>query len=801
MRFLLLLIVIGLTYPLPGQGIADLSLSRSTIPENEDLMTLVGTLTAIGAADNTSYTFTLTDNTQTPGNAYFRIRGDSLYSWYSFDYEASPVHWIRIRVTDDAGRSLEKLLPIEVTDLQGKWDRDGWADAELAAKYPQVNPGDYVIFNQSVNKEIYKNGGEFSGLRYPNKILVKGGRYHLVHLRLNGVVGRSVVDRIPITNFLGQVYTRHFRVYDGALWRLTGQYDADRGTGSPFFRGCDQNGSTVDFTFSRGTFGIWVSNEWTSESGLSNLSVDDMATHFEIDHLEISDGGFAGVLIKDDFGPQDMDQVYLHHLYIHDIGSEGIYLGSTQADPQHMFHDLIIENCVIVRTGSEALQTEQLGARCVIRNNVLWGALDWQDPFQRFQDNTVQFSVRSGGLIFERNILLGAGEKFFNVSHKIKSGLHAPALPVQIRQNLAWACRGPFGAYQFKDNDARTPWVWEENFWGRFINSYDKVYPDHYTHATHIFSIAANNIPVTLRNNVFDQTRSEIGGPFSNSTARFTFDGNRQEAIPEPIFANALGVYGQAGFLRWMRWAETIGSSPSFPSFLTNKGQPVTFAVGDIVQYWHRGETRFYLCLQEHQGIEPDPDDASVWQLLTWNKNGDVSYYPPDDWRLSENSPYQSYGMGLQDRVRPCFTPVGMEARSLPRHQFAGGQGGSTSPSVRYLPCKDQWASAPPSETEEGRIHLPGRNGRIRPAVTVVPNPVADRARIELDLAQTGQIRISLLNPLGQIERVIVPKQMLAAGVHVFSFERNGLPPGYYQIVIEDLHEVISHPIIMMRRF
>jgi len=792
--------ITGLSCPLFGQGISDLTLSQSAIPENEDLMTLVGILAGVGASGNTSYSYSLTEVAQTPGNAFFRIRNDSLFSWYSFDFEASPVHWVRIRVTNDSGQSLEKLMPIEVVDRQGKWDRDGWADDELAAKYPQVNPGDYVIFNKSARAEIYKNGGAFRGLRYPNKILIKGGHYHLVHLRLTDVVGRSVVDRIPITNFLGQVYTRHLRIYEGELWRLTGQYEEARGTGSPFFRGCDQNGSTVDFTFTRGTFGIWVCNEWTSESGLSNLSVDDAATHFEIDHLEISDGGFAGALIKDDFGPQDMDQVYLHHLYIHDIGSEGIYLGSTQDDPQHMFHDLIIENCVIVRTGSEALQTEQLGARCVIRNNVLWGAMDWQDPFQRYQDNTVQFSVRSGGLVFERNILLGAGEKFFNVSHKTRSDLQAPALPVQIRQNLAWACRGPFGAYQFKDNDGRTPWIWDENFWGRFINTYGKVYPDHYTSVSQVFSIAADNIPVTLRNNIFDQTRSDIGGAFSNSTGQFTIEGNRQEGISEPTFVNALGVYGQAGILRWMRWADTIGSSPSFPYYRTNKGQPLPFSVGDIVQYWNGKETRFYLCLQENQGIEPDPDDPSVWQLLTWEKKEGISYYPPDDWRLATNSPYQSYGMGLQDRVRPCYTPVGMEARSLPRQQFADGQKGGLPASVRYVPCKDQWDSAPPGETGQGRFSLSGRNERVRPAVTVVPNPVTDRARMELELGQPTELTISLMNTLGQIEQVILPSQPLDAGIHEFTLDRAGLAPGYYQVLIKG-EEVLSHPILVLGTF
>ncbi len=69
--------------------------------------------------------------------------------------------------------------------------------------------------------------------------------------------------------------------------------------------------------------------------GASGVGVDDLSTNFEVDHLEVANTGFAGIMTKND--PQcDLSsnrdnfvqyQTIIHDNYIHDTGGEGLYIG------------------------------------------------------------------------------------------------------------------------------------------------------------------------------------------------------------------------------------------------------------------------------------------------------------------------------------------------------------------------------------------------------------------------------------------------------------------------------------------
>ncbi len=70
------------------------------------------------------------------------------------------------------------------------------------------------------------------------------------------------------------------------------------------------------------------------DSGTMGVQIGDYSTNFEVDHLEITKVGFAGVMAKTDPTCEKSDlrsfvqkNTVLHDLYIHDIGGEGIYLG------------------------------------------------------------------------------------------------------------------------------------------------------------------------------------------------------------------------------------------------------------------------------------------------------------------------------------------------------------------------------------------------------------------------------------------------------------------------------------------
>ncbi len=622
-----------------------LSIDQHQLNENAAWRIRVGTLSIEGGESGESYQVNF--DSSLPANQGFELLGMELWTTRSFDFEAKSRYPLQLEILDSEDEVTEAELEIEILDREGAFDSNGLATAEVAAAYPEINEGDYVIWNatQSAGPSIRITDPTFS-LTPPAKILIKAGVYEEIRLNLEGVNGGSTATRIPITNFLGQVYTRELAVYNGAYWRLTGHYDPAKGLGHADFRGCHSDQDSEDFGFSNGSYGFWVSNGWKNE-GESMIYVSGTATGWEMDHIECSDGGFAGMLLKrDNNDAVDMEDVYIHHMYIHDVGSEGIYLGSTQPDPQHQFNRLTIENVLLLRCGTEALQVGQLGPGTIIRNSVFWGAMDWLSPFQRYQDNCVQLGTRNGGVTFEDNILLAGGEKFFNTSVTPKNGISPNGQPLRYENNLMWACRGPHGAYQFKNSDNTTPWIWKENFWGGYVYDYNRVYPG-ISDSGNCVLMATNGTTVTVTDNVRDSSRQRIiqnwGG---NSTIVET--GSVEKKVLPPAFLNLLGEgHNMDSLLRWHRWTARVGEDSGFPSNNTSKGTPVTFQPGDVVQVDHQPRTRFYLCLQANSEQRPPLEGDANWELLTWTKDGKTQYCPPDDARLVEGSFYHQRGMGL----------------------------------------------------------------------------------------------------------------------------------------------------------
>ncbi|MGJ8678378.1 MAG: hypothetical protein ACSHX0_12745 [Akkermansiaceae bacterium] len=625
-------------------------IDSNTIAENGDWQQAVGELSLRGGTENENYT--LSYDSYVGDNASFKLIGQTLWTTQSFDYESQSAYILYIDAIAESDNSRTSLeLEISITDLTGDFDTNGPASAAVAAAYPEINQGDFVIWNatNSAGPEISYNDGSFN-LSYPNKILIKGGKYSQIILDLSGVNGLDADRRVPITNFRGQVYANQIGITDGNYWRLTGKYDPALGLGDEDFPGCTGPNETANFAYSTGSYGIWASNEWVNESS-SMIYVSGTANGCEIDHIEISDGGFAGMILKKDSGTVDMDEVHLHHLYIHDTGSEGIYLGSTQTDPQHQFNQLTVEKCVILRTGTEALQTGQLGADSIIQNNVLWGAMDWMSPFQAYQDNCVQLNTRQGGVIFRNNILLGAAEKFFNVSNIPKASITPNGRNIEFLNNVAWGCRGIAAAYQFQQSDGSTGWEWHNNFFGGFVYTYDLVWPNAYDNGSCIMVPTNQAITVNASNNIYDSSRDRMLIRWSSGQAVMTETNNLQKTVLPPRFINLLGEDATLDVLRWNRWSAKIGEDASFgnSSGNNNKGNWINYNVGDIVQYYHEGHSRFYRCLQDHFNQEPPLNGNQFWELLTWTSpEGHLQYCPPDDARLVEGSLYHQLGIGLR---------------------------------------------------------------------------------------------------------------------------------------------------------
>ena len=95
----------------------DISLSSSSVAENQPAGTTVGTFGATDPDPAATFAYSLVSGTGSTDNGSFSIDGTALKTAASFDYEAKNSYSIRVRVTDGYGGSYEEQLTISVTDV------------------------------------------------------------------------------------------------------------------------------------------------------------------------------------------------------------------------------------------------------------------------------------------------------------------------------------------------------------------------------------------------------------------------------------------------------------------------------------------------------------------------------------------------------------------------------------------------------------------------------------------------------------------------------------------------------------
>lgn len=118
----------------------------------------------------------------------------------------------------------------------------------------------------------------------------------------------------------------------------------------------------------------------------------DKSTDYEADHVEVYETGFAGVVAKTDplcDGSADQGvfvqkNVHLHHMWVHDTGGEGFYVGSTQSDGQtitcnnamevrqpHFLEGIEIDHMLIEDTEWDGMQVGMAHEDCSVHDNVI----------------------------------------------------------------------------------------------------------------------------------------------------------------------------------------------------------------------------------------------------------------------------------------------------------------------------------------------------------------------------------------------------------------------------------------------
>jgi len=160
--------------------------------------------------------------------------------------------------------------------------------------------------------------------------------------------------------------------------------------------------------------------------GAHGISVANLSTDCEIEHIEVAGADFAGIVTKTDPGcdPASRQQnfvmrnVKIHDNYIHDVKGEGLYLGNSFWSTgmtrtcngvnmtvfPHNIYGLEVYNNIIERTGAEGLQYACAPDALVHHNIVMDSGLS---PFAAYQNNGAQIGGGAAGK-FYNNIILNS---------------------------------------------------------------------------------------------------------------------------------------------------------------------------------------------------------------------------------------------------------------------------------------------------------------------------------------------------------------------------------------------------------
>lgn len=161
------------------------------------------------------------------------------------------------------------------------------------------------------------------------------------------------------------------------------------------------------------------------DGGHISVTMEKLTTNFEVDHLEIHNSGFAGLMAKTDpscdeatwRGNFTMRDLNIHHNYVHHVKGEGFYIGNSFYNKgrqlscgsimPHSIEDVKLHNNITEYTGCEGIQVGCVIKGAEVYNNKV--SYFGQDPFAAAQNNGIQIGEGTGGKLYNNIVSNGPG--------------------------------------------------------------------------------------------------------------------------------------------------------------------------------------------------------------------------------------------------------------------------------------------------------------------------------------------------------------------------------------------------------
>ncbi|RZO65217.1 MAG: right-handed parallel beta-helix repeat-containing protein [Sandaracinaceae bacterium] len=440
-----------------------------------------------------------------------------------------------------------------------------------------------------------------------DRLYIPAGHYPFI--RLGNLPARDRDARpLVVTNLGGQVRVgglgHHylFVIEGGSGFVLSGRYDPVSRTGDAAFPGHRDNA----YANTAGRYGFLI-DDAHAESGRSGLGVGGGASDFELEFIEIRGVGFAGMLIKtDDDASATMRDVWIHDNYIHDTVSEGMYLGSTQSQPQHTLEGFDVSYNRVLRAGTESIQLGQLAGDNEVHHNVFGpSAIDWRDAFQRFQDGNLQVSIRSGVTRVHHNVFLGAAGSMVGLfGNDVPGDAHAAGDGVIVEDNYLGHFRSLAVYGIARDVEPLTFTIANNEIRGHHFDR-DEVYTDA-TPPGHMIRQGNGATDFEVRGNRFDdgdRLCSPVPAECNGEATGFIGADNEMVSLPPIAFRDA-GLPDDFDYLSLELWTDVASLGGD---------APVTYPSGDVVMY----EGAPYRCVADPcpAGAVPDVSPES-WEPM-----------------------------------------------------------------------------------------------------------------------------------------------------------------------------------------